>query len=362
MKGKNSGITLIALIITIIVMLILVAVTISMAVNGGLFGYAGNAAKETEVAKQAEQDLLNLESGLSADDLAEQFTTVDTETLGAHYQDSWIGRTIDFKSEKNNVNDWIILGKETHGRKNDVIITTKYSVSSKSIDDNMAEWVKLETTLNNACSNYVGTIGTLGTKEAVIKGVRSIKREDINNALGFTPPEEIKEYLFRAGENDYEHQQVNYWFPNENEQNPDWVEATGSNTWSHASDGYSYYFNNNDNIWEYSSNNYTTSIELTSNNLKKPENITYAGGGYESIFWVATKVICIDGNGMQLFGTHFSSYGLSSNSLFASSDENSKWSLNEAPWVYSLRPVIVLSSEIPWEDVEGLIGGYATYN
>ena len=54
MREKNSGITLIALIITIIVMLILVAVTINMAVNGGLFGYAGNAASETQIAKQNE--------------------------------------------------------------------------------------------------------------------------------------------------------------------------------------------------------------------------------------------------------------------------------------------------------------------
>ena len=59
MKNKNlsnkNGITLIALIITIIVMLILVAVTISMAVNGGLFGYASNAARDTEFAKKGEQ-------------------------------------------------------------------------------------------------------------------------------------------------------------------------------------------------------------------------------------------------------------------------------------------------------------------
>ena len=52
-KG-NEGITLIALIITIIVMLILVAVTINLAVNGGLFGYAGNAARDTEIAKEKE--------------------------------------------------------------------------------------------------------------------------------------------------------------------------------------------------------------------------------------------------------------------------------------------------------------------
>ena len=56
-KEKNKGITLIALIITIIVMLILVGVTISMAVNGGLFGYAGKAAKDTEEAKKKEEEL-----------------------------------------------------------------------------------------------------------------------------------------------------------------------------------------------------------------------------------------------------------------------------------------------------------------
>ena len=57
MKNTNKGITLIALVITIIVMLILVAVTINMAVNGGLFGYAGNAARETEEAKEQEEIL-----------------------------------------------------------------------------------------------------------------------------------------------------------------------------------------------------------------------------------------------------------------------------------------------------------------
>ena len=51
---NNSGITLIALVITIIVMLILVGVTINMAVNGGLFQYAGKATSDTEKAKQDE--------------------------------------------------------------------------------------------------------------------------------------------------------------------------------------------------------------------------------------------------------------------------------------------------------------------
>ena len=54
---KQRGITLIALVITIIVMLILVGVTISMAVNGGLFEYAGSAVSETNNALKAEQAL-----------------------------------------------------------------------------------------------------------------------------------------------------------------------------------------------------------------------------------------------------------------------------------------------------------------
>ena len=56
---QNKGITLIALVITIIVMLILVAVTINMAVNGGLFSYAGKAVGETQNAINAEQELAN---------------------------------------------------------------------------------------------------------------------------------------------------------------------------------------------------------------------------------------------------------------------------------------------------------------
>ena len=44
---KGKGITLIALVITIVIMLILASVTIG-AINGGLFEYAGKAKKDTE--------------------------------------------------------------------------------------------------------------------------------------------------------------------------------------------------------------------------------------------------------------------------------------------------------------------------
>ena len=53
MKGQK-GITLVALIITIIVMLILVGVSISVALNGGLFTKGRDAARQTKQAQVSE--------------------------------------------------------------------------------------------------------------------------------------------------------------------------------------------------------------------------------------------------------------------------------------------------------------------
>lgn len=53
MKGQK-GITLVALIITIIVMLILVGVSISVALNGGIFTQGGDASRKTKQAQISE--------------------------------------------------------------------------------------------------------------------------------------------------------------------------------------------------------------------------------------------------------------------------------------------------------------------
>ena len=75
MKNNNKGITLIALVITIIIMLILASVSINMAVNGGLFSYAGRAASETNKAIQDEQEMLNLEDNLTPEQIAFKMET-----------------------------------------------------------------------------------------------------------------------------------------------------------------------------------------------------------------------------------------------------------------------------------------------
>ena len=55
--SDHRGITLVALIITIIIMLLLVGVSITIAINGGLFDSTNKAAKKTEKAKKTEQEL-----------------------------------------------------------------------------------------------------------------------------------------------------------------------------------------------------------------------------------------------------------------------------------------------------------------
>ena len=57
---QNKGITLIALVITIIIMLILVAVTMATAINGGLFNYAQEASVKTNARIKEEQEYANL--------------------------------------------------------------------------------------------------------------------------------------------------------------------------------------------------------------------------------------------------------------------------------------------------------------
>lgn len=58
MKGQK-GITLVALIITIIVMIILVGVSVTIALNGGLFTTAKDAANNTQAAVDSENALSN---------------------------------------------------------------------------------------------------------------------------------------------------------------------------------------------------------------------------------------------------------------------------------------------------------------
>lgn len=89
----QKGITLIALVITIIVMLLLVGVTINMALNGGLFGYAKKATRDTEKQKQAEQDLASGEVTVNGKDYASIDDYLNNKSQLPKYSEELLDKT-----------------------------------------------------------------------------------------------------------------------------------------------------------------------------------------------------------------------------------------------------------------------------
>lgn len=104
---NNKGITLIALVITIIVMLILVGVTVSAAINGKLFDTAKKAAKDTEKAKQEELDYMEDAKnkideilGVTTDDKVEEIISKPVEGETEVYAILFSDGTMELRKEK----------------------------------------------------------------------------------------------------------------------------------------------------------------------------------------------------------------------------------------------------------------------
>ena len=68
---KNKGITLIALIITIIILLILTGVSINLLIKGDLFGSAEKAVKGTNAKVEEQQGIV--------DDLMNEFDEIERD-------------------------------------------------------------------------------------------------------------------------------------------------------------------------------------------------------------------------------------------------------------------------------------------
>ncbi len=130
LKAKR-GITLIALVITIIVMLILVAATVTVALNGGLFKTAKQAAKDTQIATVREM--------VNTDVLAERSTKkgrdITQEELGSilgRYCDD-VPSLEDIESEEELGNVELKLKKEYGGH--DTTLKELYNGQTQ-----LAEW------------------------------------------------------------------------------------------------------------------------------------------------------------------------------------------------------------------------------
>ena len=211
MKEKNKGITLIALIITIIVMLILVGVSVSILINSNLIGIAEKTEEEYKTAIEEEnsgrvtvegQTYNSIEEYLAEKTHNWQYTDNTLTELkckctqckkvnetGRIYK---IGQQIKLTDSETLLTDtstatgseWVVFGREDSDadeRYETLLITTLAPSTTK---------IKLGGNNKIKCADaYNNGIKYIKSKVKEIYGVeaRSMTIEDVNRTLGYTP-------------------------------------------------------------------------------------------------------------------------------------------------------------------------------
>lgn len=294
---SNRGITLIALVITIIVLLILAGISISMlsgdngilnkavqakdatrggevqetvtlaaANNTGVDYIGGTKQTRAEVIAQLHRDGKLTDSEVATLEENDVITiggiTIDFSvlgsisgnlTLGDVYTDEMIGQELSYTANSSSgyTGKWIVFGKDTSGN---ILITTELPIDNAfTLKGGAESWLKYESDtdttygLNYACSGYGGTV------QGTPVSSRSIKMEDINYVAGLTSKtvtadgntyniQSFDTYTFGTTQ-DYANKKVNYWYPVSS--GGTLADGTGSGFWQKPTAGKEKNFLNN---------------------------------------------------------------------------------------------------------------------
>ena len=212
MKEKNKGITLIALIITIIVMLILVGVSVRILINSNLIGIAEKTEEEYKTAIEEEnsgrvtvegQTYNSIEEYLAEKTHNWQYTDNTLTELkckctqckkvnetGRIYK---IGQQIKLKPSDVLLTDtstatgteWVVFGREdrdTDERYETLLITTLAPSTTKLELGELGNKIKCADAYNNGIKYIKSKVKEIYGVEA-----RAMTIEDVNRTLGYTP-------------------------------------------------------------------------------------------------------------------------------------------------------------------------------
>jgi len=205
----EKGITLIALIITIIVMLILVGVTVTVTLNGGLFEKAKDAANRTEIAREEEKKqeaatilieyynekakgTTNAESmeeyvlekhELQIGDKVDYnpgtglaYTTDATKGAGGSYTSGALTEaTYTTATSTQEGTEWRVLGVNNNGQIE--LVSTKITSTTITLYGKQG-YINAESILNGFCNNLYG-------KGNGAESARSLTLEDVNKLSGY---------------------------------------------------------------------------------------------------------------------------------------------------------------------------------
>ena len=181
---KNQGITLVALIITIIIMLILVAVSVNVIIKSNLIGTAEKAANGYKTAYERENDgsiTINGKTYGSLDEYMEEInpTIVEPENIADWLYDTASDGTITLTSYKGNDTTVImpnyIKGKAVKKISGD---TTDYTGNSRTHADYFSIWNKALCNgdeYDNASTGYCKGQDTI-KKVILSEGIEEIER------------------------------------------------------------------------------------------------------------------------------------------------------------------------------------------
>lgn len=198
---KCKGITLIALIITIIILLILVGVSINFAIKGDLFGSAQKAVDGTNAKVGQEQsrvdelmgelDRVQVHNWVKSGDnvscdhcglylkIGQEIKHKDTGADTATITTEKTGYSEDQTIEKGTDVQWVVFGVEDtnkDGINESLLLTTVEPTTTGVIwSDSILEYNNGETELNRICRELYGS------------DARSITMDDINSTLGYRP-------------------------------------------------------------------------------------------------------------------------------------------------------------------------------
>ena len=199
---EQKGITLVALIITMIIMLLLVGATITISLNGGLFKTAKKAEENTQLAKEEELIVSNgtvniggeeteidqygnssVETTLIPEELEEgdiiEYIPVSNYKESSPYTVDLAGCTGSFYTDMGETVQWKVLSVLE-----DKIEIIPNAMSLEKITLEGANgWNNSINALNSVCGAIYGNT----TSDKYIATAESITVEDINKIVGYTP-------------------------------------------------------------------------------------------------------------------------------------------------------------------------------
>ena len=143
-RKKNKGITLIALVITIIVLLILAGISIAMLTgDNGILAQAAKSKEETENAKSKEQSIL---------DSYEDIINASTAITGGEWNEE---KGVNTPAINENINMQLVRYEDGEWVEDETDSSYNYVAGSGTTDNNSSEWANAKVTIDGVDSYFV---------------------------------------------------------------------------------------------------------------------------------------------------------------------------------------------------------------